>query len=154
MFDLASYLPYLVNRAGVCLAESFGAELADHGVTLSMWRVMAALYHRNGQRVGQLAALTSIEVSTLSRLLATMERKGLVRRRRSEADARTVVVEPTEAGTRLAARIIPLALHYERVALADFSPAEARALKAMLVRVYRNIGVLRKEARDDRRRIA
>jgi hypothetical protein len=38
MFNLASYLPYLINRAGVRLAEAFGAELEAHGVTLPMWR--------------------------------------------------------------------------------------------------------------------
>src|SRR5208282_6365190 len=80
MFDLASYLPYLVNRIGVRLAGAFGKELAAYGITLPMWRVLAALRHRGSQRVGRLAAATSIEVSTLSRLLAGMDRRGLVRR--------------------------------------------------------------------------
>ncbi|MFI5024037.1 MAG: MarR family winged helix-turn-helix transcriptional regulator [Alphaproteobacteria bacterium] len=154
MFDLASYLPYLVNRIGVRLAGAFGKELAAYGITLPMWRVMAALRHRGSQRVGRLAAATSIEVSTLSRLLAGMDRRGLVRRQRASTDARRVLVELTQAGARLTQRIIPQALHYEDVALRDFDRADAEALKAMLVRVYDNIGALEEEGLEKARRRA
>ena len=154
MFDLASYLPYLVNRAGVRLGNSFGAVLDGCGITLAMRRVMAALNHRDGQRVGQLAEMASIEVSTLSRLLGGMERKGLVRRQRSEADARTVTLALTEFGARLTSQIIPTALHYEEAALHGFGPGEAAALKALLVRVFRNLDRLDEEARGRLRRTA
>jgi DNA-binding MarR family transcriptional regulator len=132
--------------AGVRLAEAFGAELEAHGVTLPMWRVMAALPHRSEQRVGELAEMASIEVSTLSQLLGTMERKNLVERRRSAADARTVQVRLTDIGAGITHLIIPRALHYEEVALESFSPAEAEALWAMLVRLFRNVDSLDAEA--------
>ena len=67
-FDLTRYLPYLVNRTGVRIATAFGEELRPHGITLQMWRVLAALDHADGQRISDLAALTSIDVSTSSRL--------------------------------------------------------------------------------------
>ena len=105
MFDLASYLPYLVNRVGARLAEAFSGELADLRITLPMWRVMAALCQKAGQRVGELAEVTSIEVSTLSRLLRAMERKELVRRARSLEDARTVLVELTDAGVAITSAV-------------------------------------------------
>jgi DNA-binding MarR family transcriptional regulator len=142
MFDLASYLPYLVNRVGARLAEAFSGELADLRITLPMWRVMAALCHKGGQRVGELAEMTSIEVSTLSRLLRAMERKELVRRARSSEDARTVLVELTDAGVVVTACIVPRARLYQDLALRGFTPAESELLKAMLVRVHENLGAL------------
>lgn len=151
MFDLESYLPYLINRAGVRLANAFGEVLESYRITLPMWRVMAALDHRGGQRVGQLAAMTSIEVSTLSRLLGAMEEKGLVLRQRSDEDARTVTVGLTELGARLTGQIIPTALHYEEVALQGFAPRETAALKAMLARVFKNLDRLDAGARERRR---
>ncbi|HLI12619.1 MAG TPA: MarR family transcriptional regulator [Alphaproteobacteria bacterium] len=154
MFNLAVYLPYLVNRAGVRLAEAFSDELEAYGVTLPMWRVMAALDHRDGQRVGRLAAMTSIEISTLSRLLAAMERKELLSRRRSETDARSVTVSLTDYGRGITDKIIPTALRYEEVALAGFSAAEVEALKAMLVRVFENLDALDSVASSGRRQIA
>ena len=66
MFDLGRYLPYLINRAGVRLAVSFGRELKPHGVVVQEWRVLAALAAHGSQRLSDLAALTSIDLSTLS----------------------------------------------------------------------------------------
>ena len=149
-FDLTRYLPYLINRTGVRIANVFTEAIRGQGITLQMWRVLAALDHADGQRISDLAALTSIDVSTLSRLLDVMQDKGLTERRRSNAgDARVVKVYAAEAGHGLTAKIIPLARHYEAVALKGLSAEEVRSLKAMLVRVYANIAALEDEARSE-----
>ena len=55
-FDLTRYLPYLLNRSGTRIADSFSVMLRNsYGVTLQMWRVMAAVHHRDAQRVGELS---------------------------------------------------------------------------------------------------
>ena len=90
MFDLARYLPYLINRSGAKLALAFGRELVRFGVTLQEWRVLAALAAHDGQRLSDLATLTSIDVSTLSRLVDRMRRKGLLARARANGDGRAV----------------------------------------------------------------
>ena len=139
-FDLTTYLPYLINRTGVELAAAFSREIAPHGVTLQMWRVLAALQHRDDLRISDLADLTSIEISTLSRLVGKMERQGMVTRRRGpEADGRVVAVALTPVGRATARAIVPVARRYEEAALAGFTPDEAAALKRMLIRVYANL---------------
>ncbi|WP_395713791.1 MarR family winged helix-turn-helix transcriptional regulator [Reyranella sp.] len=142
MGRLDSYLPYLLNRAGNRIATAFGEEVRPLGATLQMWRVLAALRERDGRRMGDLSATTSIEVSTLTRLVDTMETKGLVARRRAADDARAIVLQVTPAGRRLTQRIVPIAERYEQVALAGFSPAEAERLKAALRRLYSNMDKL------------
>ena len=142
MLDLSNYLPYLLNRAGSRIAAEFSRAVRDHDITLPIWRVLAALDHRDGQRVGELAELTAIEISTLSRVLDLMQRKGLAKRRRLPGDARSVVVYLTARGRQLTQRIIPLARRYETVALAGFSEAEAAMLKSMLQQLYRNLAAL------------
>jgi DNA-binding MarR family transcriptional regulator len=145
-FDITAYLPYLVNRAAARIANAFTAAIREHGVTLQMWRVLAALHHADGQRVSDVAALTSIDVTTLSRVLDGMERRGLAQRRRSRnGDARVVRIHVTPKGRTITGKIIPLARRYETVALAGFSPAERETLKTMLRRVYRNIEALEVE---------
>jgi len=155
-FDLTRYLPYLINRTGIRIAASFTEGIRAHGITLQMWRVLAALDHADGQRISDLAALTSIDVSTLSRILDQMQDKGLIERRRGNArgsarergaDARVVTVHATKSGHAITGKLIPRARHYEAVALKGFSPAEAEALKAMLIRVFENIATLEEEAR-------
>ena len=139
MFDLGRYLPYLINRAGVRLAVAFGRELKPHGVVVQEWRVLAALAAHGGQRLSDLAALTSIDLSTLSRLVGRMVQGGLVARARVGGDRREVRVRLTPRGRQTTRGIIPMARHYEKVALAGFSPAETRTLKRQLIRLYANL---------------
>jgi len=139
MGPLDSYLPYLLNRAGARIAASFSDKVRPLGATLQMWRVLAALREQDGRRMGDLSATTSIEVSTLTRLVDNMEKKGLVARRRDPQDARAIVLHATPAGRRLTQRIVPIAERYETVALAGFNAAETEILKAALRRLYVNM---------------
>jgi len=142
MGPLDSYLPYLLNRAGARIAASFSEEVRPLGATLQMWRVLAALRERDGRRMGDLSETTSIEVSTLTRLVDAMEKNGLVARRRDAGDARAVAPHVTPAGRRLTRRLLPIAERYERVALDGFSAAETSALKSALRRLYDNMTAL------------
>ncbi len=139
MGPLDSYLPYLLNRAGVRIATAFGEEMRPLGASLQIWRVLAALRERDGRRMGDLSATTSIEVSTLTRLVDQMEKKGLVTRRRDPDDARAVALFVTVAGKRLTRRILPIAERYEQVALKGFDAKEAEALREALRRLYANM---------------
>lgn len=139
MFDLARYLPYLINRTGAKLALAFAGELARFGVTLQEWRVLAALAAHDGQRLSDLATLTSIDVSTLSRLVDRMRRKGLLARARANGDGRAVRLALTDAGRQRTRAIVPEARRYERLALRGIAPADAQALKRLLVRIYGNL---------------
>src|SRR5882724_12273321 len=139
MGPLDSYLPYLLNRAGARIAASFSDKVRPLGATLQMWRVLAALREQDGRRMGDLSMTTSIEVSTLTRLVDNMEKKGLVTRRRDADDTRAVLLHVTAAGKRLTRRILPIAERYEQVALRGFSAAEAETLKAALRQFYSNM---------------
>jgi DNA-binding MarR family transcriptional regulator len=139
MDPLVSYLPYLLNRAGARIATAFGEEVRPLGASLQIWRVLAALREWDGRRMGDLSETTSIEVSTLTRLVDNMEKGGLVERRRDAGDARAVALYVTAAGRRLTRRILPIAERYETVALKGFSAREAATLKKALQRLYDNM---------------
>lgn len=141
-YALEKAVPYLLNRAGVRIGETFSHELVKFNLTLPMWRVIASLLRTDAQRMTHLAEYTSIDISTLSRLIAALEKKGLVKRKPSETDKRSVHVLLQEAGRDLATRVAPLADLYERVALANISPDEIATLKRLLVQIYNNIASL------------
>jgi len=152
MKPLDDYLPYLLNRAGARIAAAFTEVVRGYGITLPMWRVLAALNEADGQRMGELAARTSIDASTLTRVVDAMERQGLVARSRGGGDARGILVQRSPAGRDLTAKIVPLALHYEAAALAGFSGPQAKLLKRMLIQLYRNMDALEQEQRQARDR--
>jgi len=141
-FDLGGYLPYLINRVGSRLAVAFGRAIAPHGIALQEWRVLAALGANGAQRLLDLAALTSIDVSTLSRLVGRMVRRRLVRRDRNGNDRREVSVALTPDGQRIFRMIVPLARRYEQIALRGLKPDEAARLRNMLRRIYANLSEL------------
>ncbi len=138
--DLGDYLPYLVNRVGTIIADQFGREaLAEHRLSIAMWRVMAALAANGNQRQIDLAELTSIDASTLSRLVSRLVRMGLVTRSRASSSNREVSVKLSDKGGALVARLIPLARQCEADAIAGLSREELLVLKRCLRRVYGNM---------------
>ncbi len=141
LLRLDDYLPYLINRAGVSLALRFSDELRRAGVTLQDWRVLAALRECDGQRLTELASRTSIEVSTLSRLVGGLEAAALVLRTRDTSDARAIAIRLTPTGEGMTARLTPAAAELERAALAGLSESEVRQLKSLLHRIYGNLAI-------------
>ncbi len=139
MFDLSAFLPYLVNRAGARMAQEFTRALKPFGVSLQEWRVLAALIAHGEQRMSQLAALTSIERTTLSRIIGRMVSSGLVRQVENRDDFREVIVVLSARGRRKTQSILPLAHEYERKVLGNVPPEQEKALKQLLVRVYQNL---------------
>jgi len=138
--NLDDYLPYLVNRVGVALALHFGKDvLARYGLSIEMWRVLVVLSSNGGQRQVDLGGLTSIDASTLSRMVTRLVRLGLVARRRSTADTREVEVALTAKGRAALRRLIPIARRYEAIAATGISGAELAALKRALRLMYRNL---------------
>jgi MarR family transcriptional regulator, organic hydroperoxide resistance regulator len=154
--DLGDYLPYLVNRVGTIIADQFGAEaLAPHGLSIAMWRVMAALASAGELRQIDLADLTSIDASTLSRLVTRLVQLGIVTRTRSARSNREVVIKLSAKGEALVGRLIPIARDYEAAAIAGLPAQDLAVLKRCLRRVYENMKnnvaeVERSEARAGR----
>lgn len=138
-FQLGDFVPYLLSRAGITLSHNFSRELDRFGVSLPMWRVMAALLDEGEQRLGDLSRVTAIELSTLSRIAAGMEGKGMVVRRRSGKDARAVLITLSPHGRSIAESIVPHALDYESSAVAGMSAEEVETLKGLLQRLYGNV---------------
>lgn len=131
--------PYLLNRVGVLMGELFSRHIAPYGVTLPMYRVMAALWERSDLGLGELAAVTSVELSTLSRLVGTMSRRDLVSRRRVEGNGRMVEISLTPSGQQLVELLIPIAVMYEDEALRGLAPKEVDQLRGALLRVCGNL---------------
>jgi DNA-binding MarR family transcriptional regulator len=151
LYRLSNSFPYLLNRVGVRMGELFSRRIAPFGVTLPMYRVMAALWENGDQRLSDLATVTTAEISTLSRLIGEMKRKGLVTRSRLEDNGRTVAINLTPKGKSLVEELMPIAVHFEDVAVSNFSVSEISRLKVVFREIYQSLGSIEPEieaARD------
>jgi len=114
-----------------------------------MYRVLAALWQRGGQRLGDLSETTTVEISTLSRLVGAMQRRGLLSRTRPDSNGRTVEINLTSSGRTLVEQLIPLAQRHEEVGLRGFAPDEIAVLKKNLITVYHNLDDLGREISEE-----
>jgi DNA-binding MarR family transcriptional regulator len=145
---LQDFLPYLLNRAGLRIGLMFSRDIEHYDVTLPMWRVMIELWHNGDHRLGELSERTSIDLSTLSRLLVVMQHKQLIVRRRSGLDGRALSLTLTQRGLELTEQIAPYAVHYEDVAMRGLSEPEVRQLKQLLKTVYLNLETEERETSE------
>jgi len=138
--DFGDFLPYLINRVGFALVHNFTRDaLAPTGLSIAMWRVLAVLPGNGEQRQIDLAEMTSIDASTLSRLVTRLVELGLVTRRRSTSSSREVVVDLTAKGLELVGRLIPIAQELERTAIAGVPPKDLAIVRRSLRRMYDNM---------------
>jgi DNA-binding MarR family transcriptional regulator len=138
--DLENFLPYLINRVGAALVTDFTTHALDaEDLTIAMWRVLAALSNDGAQRQVDISTMTSIEVSTLSRLIARLVRKGLVTRERSPNDSREVTVTLSPQGRTLVKRLVPIARELEDKAVDAMPAKELEMMKRHLRKMYENL---------------
>jgi len=136
MFELSRYIPYLVRRTSARVDEIIRPQLAAVGLTLEMWRVVISIYVHGPQSLGDLARRTSVNLSTLSRLVGAMERAKLVRRQRVVGNGRTVKIDLLPLGRKRCQGFLPFALALERQITQRFSARELGQLRELLGRLY------------------
>jgi DNA-binding MarR family transcriptional regulator len=138
--ELSEHLPYLINRVGLALVERFCADaLTRARLSIASWRVLAVLAGNGSLRQTDLAEMTSIDASTLSRLITRLVRDGLVRRRRSQTDSREVAVALTAKARRQMGRLVPVAVRLQKEATRNLSKRDLATLKRVLRRMHQNL---------------
>ncbi|HEX4063099.1 MAG TPA: MarR family transcriptional regulator [Streptosporangiaceae bacterium] len=75
--------------------------MAAEEITLAQFRVLQVLASEGPQRMADLATAVNVAPSTAARLCDRLVRKGLIRRHRTPADRRAVLVTVTAAGQRV-----------------------------------------------------
>jgi DNA-binding MarR family transcriptional regulator len=139
-FELLDYVPYLINRVAVGMVKSLARDLKRYGLDIQTWRILGAVLSHSECRFGDLARTTSIEISTLSRIVSRMQRDGLLRCRPLESDSRTFLASLTPKGRALALRVLPSAYAAEAAMVEGLTPAEISAFTRTLHKLYGNLG--------------
>jgi DNA-binding MarR family transcriptional regulator len=102
-------------------------------VTLSEVSVLARLNRDGADSPGSLAELERVRPQAMASTLATLEERGLVRRRQDASDGRRMLMRVTDAGRKvLADRRSESVRRLTTVLEEEFTPAEQRRLLAML----------------------
>ncbi len=120
-------------RAAVARIDRLLArDVLGSGLTRTQFSVLGAVVRRGSQRLGDLADREGVNPTMLSRVVAGLERSGLVRRATDPDDGRAVLVEPTEDGAQLYARLQGERSAHIEDHLAGLDAAQRAALDAAL----------------------
>src|ERR1700742_2394757 len=97
---LENALPFFLHGVYQRLRTVTYREFNQHGleITPEHWIVLARLWQRDARTVSDLSESTQRDRPTMSRILDSMEERGLLRRTVDEKDARTRIVELTREG--------------------------------------------------------
>lgn len=119
--------------------QNIGDALRDHGITPTVWRVLALLQEKDGISINELAEASLIDRTLLSRILRDMERKRLVLKRTNLKDKRYAEIELTNSGRKLFLQILPFARERIERALMNLSPSELAQLNKTLSTIISNL---------------
>ena len=146
--SLNDFIPALVNRLAACLVSAFAKEIEDFGISVSEWRVLLALDERSPYRLTELADVTSIDVSTLSRLVRRLDERQLCLVEIYGRDKRIATIELSPSGRKLLSSLLPIGRAYEK-ALIEGMPAEEIMLCQKTLRLlYGNLRNFLDQRRD------
>jgi len=96
----AGHLFFLLHHLVRQRENALGRELADAGLTLAQWQVLATLSRLDRAAMGEVAAFCATDRTTLTRTVDRLVDEGLIRRERDLADRRQVHLNLTEKGRR------------------------------------------------------
>jgi DNA-binding MarR family transcriptional regulator len=128
----------LIKRAFTSMLRGIDDKMQPLGLTAMQWEPLALIYYENVDTVAALARESQVNCGSMTRMLDRLQRKGLLRRRRSAADRRVVHLELTAQGRQVARSIKPLALDAIDQHLSDFKPSEVSVLTRLLERMVTN----------------
>jgi MarR family transcriptional regulator, organic hydroperoxide resistance regulator len=113
--------------------------LAPDGLSFTAFTVMWVLWVWGEMEFRDLAVDTGVAKGTLTGVLATLEGRALVARRRDGRDRRLMLVSCTPPGEKLMAELFPRFNDGEGRLVAGLAAAEARRLAQLLRKVLRTI---------------
>lgn len=125
-FVLSDFLPYRIVVLGHQISRNLARAYENEDLTIPEWRVLAVVAQADAMAARDVAAQTPMDKMAVSRAVASLEEKGLVDRRASDADRRVQTLSLSAAGRALFERVARVASAFEAKLLEPI-PAQERA---------------------------
>lgn len=134
-------LPFVIHACYQQLRSLTYKEFLQHGLELTpeQWVVLVQLWEKDGQSQSALGERTLRDKPTMSRILDTMAKSGLIARQADEADARTKLVKLTRTGKSLQAKLVPVAKQLVRRLESGISESDLETTHRTLSRMLENL---------------
>lgn len=140
-YDIEASLGFLTITANRLMSAYFRKHLHTAGLnhTAEQWGVLAQIWNKGSMAQDELAYMLCVDKSSLSRVLDTMERRGLISRQRDPEDARRKLLYSTAAADALKEPCRNAAEAAMAAIMRDISPADSEVCLKVLAQIKENI---------------
>lgn len=108
-------LPIALLRAREALMSHFRPMLAEHDITEQQWRVIRILAEAGTVDASEMADRAFILAPSLTRIIRSLEERGIIAKAKDNNDGRRVLLEITPAGLAIIEEVAPESrMIYER----------------------------------------
>ncbi len=126
----------LANRISSSASQAY---LRHFGIGVMEWRCLAMIGRTPGTSANEIAQLSGLDKSSVSRAVSALTGKGEVLSAADPADSRRSLLKLTPAGEALHDRVLEASLDREQRLLAGLSGAERDQLFVLLARLSDNM---------------
>jgi DNA-binding MarR family transcriptional regulator len=129
-----------IGKTAKLMSFCIGDQFIENKIKLTkeQWLLLKKLHERNGQVQNDLAFITDRSKTSLTRLIGTMEKKGLVYRVGCEADRRVNRVYYTEKGRDIFAQAEPVFLEVIEQLTENLSEEQVKLTIESLKQIIKN----------------
>lgn len=125
--DLAEYPGALLMRVATVIHQQTTAAYArEHDLSVPEWRILGRLCVSAPIRRATLCRLSNIDKAQASRVIQTLQKRGLVTVHTDASHRHRQIIDITDAGRDIAERIFPQALAEQVKLLRTLTPEERR----------------------------
>jgi DNA-binding MarR family transcriptional regulator len=138
---LDNAIGYWVHRVYQAARNDLYKAFRAHGldITPEQWTILLSLWERDGRTQRELGEATFRDAPTMSRMVDSLERQGLVKRRSDAGDARARTVWLTDAGRKVKKVLVPAARGMVERLTAGIDEADMITTRAALRRMFANL---------------
>ncbi len=137
-------LAYQLFRTLRTLGSALEGRAQAAGLNRSRGMILGQLaHHSGGITATDLRRCMGVTAASMSRLLADMERDGLLKRTPHPDDARAMLIHLTDEGQAMVQVFPTIMAEIEQIAFAGFSAQERDQLRTLLERIRANLGAAR-----------
>jgi len=129
---LDAHLGYWLRFVSNSVSEEFRLSIEACGVSVSEWVALRTLFGTHGLTHGALIDALGMTKGAVSKLIARLEEKNLVRRAGDPADARLLILKLSKSGEALVPRLAELADENDRKFFGHLAPEQQAQLRRLL----------------------
>ncbi len=125
----------VLMRASQTVAAHARRDISRHGLTPSEFGVLELLLHKGPTPLGAVGQKILLTTGSVTHVIDTLEKKGLVRRVACPSDRRVLYADLTDQGRELIVRAFPEHAECLRNAMSGLSPEEQETLANLAKRL-------------------